>query len=161
MIIEVIDISWHDINYIRYIQFPQAPEEIWNESPHPPLILHLHCGKHPDCITAWFGNSTSSNRKALQSVVRTVRHTVGGELSTLQDIYIRRCMRKARRIISDTNHPSHGLFSLLPSGRRLRSIRSRTSRLRDSFFPQTIRLLNTWNWHSHSTPLCPYHSPCT
>ncbi len=32
----------------------------------------------------------------------------------------------------------HRLLSLLPSGRRLRSIRSRTSRLRDSFFPQAI-----------------------
>ncbi len=113
------------------------------------------------CITAWYGNSTSRNRKDLQRVVWTACHTVGGELPSLQDIYTRRCMRKARRIISDSSHQSHGLFSLLPSGRRLRSIRSRTSRLRDSFFPQTIRQLNTQNWHSHSTPLCLYHSPCT
>ncbi len=28
--------------------FPQATEEIWNESPHPPLIIHLYCGEHPD-----------------------------------------------------------------------------------------------------------------
>ncbi len=34
-------------------------------------------------------------------------------------------------------------LSLLPSGRRLRSIRSRTSRLRVSFFPQAIRLMNS------------------
>ncbi len=47
----------------------------------------------------------------------------------------RRCTRKARRIIKDSSHPSHSLLSLLPSGRRFRSIRSRTSRLRDSFFP--------------------------
>ncbi len=51
--------------------------------------------------------------------------------------------RKARRIIKDSSHPSHSLLSLLPSGRRLRSIRSRTSRLRDSFFPQAIRLMNS------------------
>ncbi len=87
------------------------------------------------CITAWFGNSTAGNRKALQRVVRTARHIVGGELPSLQDIYTRRCIRKARRITNDSSHPSHRLFSLLPSGRRLRSIRSRTSRLRDSFFP--------------------------
>ncbi len=31
------------------------------------------------CITAWFGNSTAGNRKALQRVVRTARHIVGGE----------------------------------------------------------------------------------
>ncbi len=29
------------------------------------------------CITAWFGNSTAGNRKALQRVVRTARHIVG------------------------------------------------------------------------------------
>ncbi len=57
--------------------------------------------------------------------------------------YTRRCTRKARRIIKDSSHPSHSLLSLLPSGRRLRSIRSRTSRLRDSFFPQAIRLMNS------------------
>ncbi len=95
------------------------------------------------CITAWYGNSTAGNRKALQRVVRTARHIVGGELPSLQDIYTRRCTRKARRIIKDSSHPSHRLLSLLPSGRRFRSIRSRTSRLRDSFFPQAIRLMNS------------------
>ncbi len=95
------------------------------------------------CITAWFGNSTAGNRRALQRVVRTARHIVGGELPSLQDIYTRRCTRKARRIIKDSSHPSHRLLSLLPSRRRLRSIRSRTSRLRDSFFPQAVRLMNS------------------
>ncbi len=93
------------------------------------------------CIAAWFGNSTAGNRKTLQRVVRTARHIVGGEIPSLQDIYTRRCTRKARRIIKDSSHPSHRLLSLLPSGRRLRSIRSRTSRLRDSF----LRLMNCKN----------------
>ncbi len=86
-----------------------------------------------------FGNSTAGNRKSLQRIVQTARHIVGGEFPSLQDIYTRRCIMKARRIIKDSSHPSHRLLSLLPSGRRLRSIRSRTSRLRDSFFPQAIR----------------------
>ncbi len=68
------------------------------------------------CTTAWFGNSTAGNRKALQRVVRTARHIVGGELLSLQDIYTRRCTKKARRIIKDSSHPSHSLLSLLPSG---------------------------------------------
>ncbi len=50
-----------------------------------------------------------------------------------------------RQIIKDSSHPSHRLLSLLPSGRHLRSIRSCTSRLRDSFFPQAIRLMNSQN----------------
>ncbi len=121
---------------------PETAEEVWNEPQNPQVLLHLHCGE-PGCITAWFGNSTAGNRRALQRVVRTARHIVGGELPSLQDIYTRRCTRKARRIIKDSSHPSHRLLSLLPSGRRFRSIRSRTSRLRDSFFPQAIRLMNS------------------
>ncbi len=88
-------------------------------------------------------DKTAGNRRALQRVVRTARHIVGGELPFLQDIYTRRCTRKAQRIIKDSSHPSHRLLSLLPSGRRFRSIRSRTSRLRDSFFPQAIRQMNS------------------
>ncbi len=94
------------------------------------------------CITAWFGNSTAGNRKALQRVVRTARHIVGGELPYLQDIYTRRCIRKARRIIKDSSHPSHRLLSLLPSGRRLRSIRSRTSQMVDQHLETTSTALN-------------------
>ncbi len=110
------------------------------------------------CITAWFGNSTAGNRRALQRVVRTARHIVGGELPSLQDIYTRRCTRKARRIIKDSRHPSHRLLSLLPSGRRFRSIRSRTSRLRDSFFPQAIRLMNSQKWPTLQHT--PTHTTC-
>ncbi len=110
------------------------------------------------CITAWFGNSTVGNRRALQRVVRTARHIVGGELPSLQDIYTRRCTRKAWRIIKDSSHPSHSLLSLLPSGRRFRSIRSRTSRLRDSFFPQAIRLMNSQKWPTLQHT--PTHTTC-
>ncbi len=97
------------------------------------------------CNTTWFGNSTAGKSKDLQRVVWTARHIVGGELPSLQDIYIMQCIRKARRIINDPSHPSHRLLSLLPSGRCLRSIRSRTSRLRDSFSPQAIRIMNSQN----------------
>ncbi len=97
------------------------------------------------CITAWFGNSTAGNSKALKRVVRTARHIIEGELPSLQDIYTRWCTRKAQRIISDSSHLCHRLLSLLPLGRCLRRIRSRTSRLRDSFFPQAIRLMNSQN----------------
>ncbi len=108
------------------------------------------------CITAWFGNSTAGNRKALQMVVRTARHIVGCELPSLQDIYTRWCMRKARRIIKDSSHPSHHLLSLLPSGRCLRSIRSRTSRLRDSYQANEQSEIIHPKAYSHS-----HNMPCT
>ena len=43
----------------------------------------------------------------------------------------------------DSSHHSHGLFSLLPRGKRYLSAKSRSKRLLNSFYPQAIRLLNT------------------
>lgn len=45
-------------------------------------------------------------------------------------------------IITDTCQPGHSLFALLPSARRYRTGRSRTSRLRSSVFPSAVTLLN-------------------
>ncbi|KAI3377232.1 hypothetical protein L3Q82_009144 [Scortum barcoo] len=45
--------------------------------------------------------------------------------------------------MKDPTHTAHALFVPLPSGRRLRSIKSRTTRLRNSFFPEAVRLLNS------------------
>ncbi len=114
---------------------PETAEEVWNEPQHPQILLHLHCGEHPDRLhhrLVWKQHrwQPKSSAKGCAKLPATL---FGGELPSLQDIYTRRCIRKARRIIKDSSHPSHRLLSLLPSGRRLRSIRSRTSRLRDSF----------------------------
>ncbi len=46
-------------------------------------------------------------------------------------------------IAGDPTHPTHSFFSLLPSGRRLRSLQARTSRLKDSFIHQAVRKLNS------------------
>ncbi len=61
----------------------------------------------------------------------------------LQDIYLKRCKSRAVKIIKDSNHPCNHLFILLPSGKRFRSMMAKTERLRRSFFPQAIRLLNS------------------
>ncbi len=50
---------------------------------------------------------------------------------------------KPSGIAGDPTHPSHSFFSLLPSGRRLRSLQARTSRLKDSFIHQAVRKLNS------------------
>ncbi|CDQ84257.1 unnamed protein product [Oncorhynchus mykiss] len=94
------------------------------------------------CITAWYGNCSASDRKALQRVVRTAQHITGAKLPAIQDLYTRRCQRKALKIVKDPRHPSHRLFSLLPHGKRYRSAKSRTKRLLNNFYPQAIRLLN-------------------
>ena len=69
------------------------------------------------CITAWYGNCSASDRKALQRVVRTAQYITGAKLPAIQDLYTRRCQRKALKIVKDSSHPSHRLFSLLPHGK--------------------------------------------
>ncbi len=102
------------------------------------------------CITAWYGNSTSSNRKAQQRVVRTAHHTVGGELPSLQDIYTR-CMRKARRIISDSSHPSHSLCC--PQADDFTASDHAQANWGTGL---SLRLSGCWTLRTdtHSTPLC-------
>ncbi|KAI4872827.1 hypothetical protein NFI96_017541, partial [Prochilodus magdalenae] len=87
----------------------------------PPILTTFYRGTIESilssCITAWFGNCTASDRKSLQQVVRTAKKIVGVSLPTVMDIYTTRCIRKATNIVDDYTHPSHTLFTLLPSGK--------------------------------------------
>ncbi len=95
------------------------------------------------CIAVWYGNSSSQDCKALQRVVRLAECISGSALPSLQDIYLKRCRSRAVKITKDSNHPGNCLFTRLPSGKRFRSLMAKTERLRRSFFPQAIRLLNS------------------
>ncbi|KAK1786653.1 hypothetical protein P4O66_003095 [Electrophorus voltai] len=96
-------------------------------------------------ITVWFGNSTKQDRQALQSVVRSAVRITHTEHPDLQTIYYKRRQTKARKIVKDPTHPNNRLFSLLRSGRRFHSLKTKTERLKRSFFPQAIRALNQGN----------------
>jgi hypothetical protein len=87
------------------------------------------------CIIAWYGNCTAFNRKAPQRVVQSAQSITGGKLPALQDTYSTRSHRKAKKIIEDYNHPSHCLFTPLPSRRRgqYRCIKAGTERHVDMF----------------------------
>ena len=92
-------------------------------------------------FTAWYGDCSASDLKALQRVVRMAQYITGAKLPAIQDLYKRWCQRKALKMIKDSRHPSHRLFSLLPHGKQYRSTRSRSKRLLNSFYPQAMRLL--------------------
>ena len=55
--------------------------------------------------------------------------------ATFQNLHPLRTLSRAGKIAADPSHPGHTLFDTLPSGGRLRSIRTRTSRHVNSFFP--------------------------
>jgi gmma-aminobutyric acid receptor subunit gamma len=51
------------------------------------------------CITAWYGKCEASDRKALQRVVRMAQYITRAKLPDIQDLYTRRCKRKALKMI--------------------------------------------------------------
>ncbi|KAI5611468.1 gastrula zinc finger protein XlCGF28.1-like [Silurus asotus] len=103
----------------------------------PPILSMFYRGTIESILsslTAWFGNCTVSYRKTLQRIVRTAEKIIGVSLPSIMDIYTTRCIRKAHSIVDDRTHPSHTYFTLLPSGKRFRSIQAVTTRLCNSFF---------------------------
>ena len=94
-------------------------------------------------ITVWFGAATQHDKHRLQRTIRTAEKIIGAPLPSLQDLYIGRTRKRAENIIKDPSHPAHTLFDLLPSGRRYRSLRTKTTRHKNSFFPTAITLLNS------------------
>ncbi len=84
------------------------------------------------CISVWYGNVSNQDFKALQRVMRLAERISGSALPSLQDIYLKCCKSRADKIIKYSNHPDNCLF-----------LKVKTERLRRSFFPQAIRLLNS------------------
>ncbi|KAK3539268.1 hypothetical protein QTP86_032718, partial [Hemibagrus guttatus] len=85
----------------------------------PPILTTFYRGTIESilssCITAWFGNCTFSNCKTLQRILRTAEKIIGVSVPSITDIYSTCCVRKTNSIVDDHTHPSHTLFTLLPS----------------------------------------------
>uniref|UniRef100_A0A8C7XV90 Reverse transcriptase domain-containing protein n=1 Tax=Oryzias sinensis TaxID=183150 RepID=A0A8C7XV90_9TELE len=94
------------------------------------------------CVCAWFASYTAAARTALQRVTTRAQKIIGCPLPSLEELYSSRCLKKAQNILLDPSHPGHSLFELLPSDRRYRTIKTRTNRLKNSFYPRVIVALN-------------------
>lgn len=93
-------------------------------------------------IITWYAAATARDKGRLQRVIRSAEMVIGCNLPSLQELYSSRTLRRAGKIVADPSHPGHKLFEPLPSGRRLRSIRTKTSRHKNSFFPSATALMN-------------------
>lgn len=93
-------------------------------------------------ICIWYGSCSVAEKKALQRVVNSAQKITNTQLPAIEDIYTSRCLQKAKGILKAPTHPAHHLFALLPSGRRYRCLKARTTRLLNSFYPRAITILN-------------------
>ena len=63
-------------------------------------------------------------------------------LPTIESVYHTRCVHKSKNIVRDATHPANHLFELFKSGKRYRSVKSKTTRFRNSFYLEAIRYMN-------------------
>src|SRR4029434_3336135 len=78
----------------------------------------------PSASTVWYAAATANDKGRLQRIIRSAEKVIGCNLPSLQDLFASRTLRRAGKIVADPSHPGHKLFEVLPSGRRLRSIRT-------------------------------------
>lgn len=88
-----------------------------------------------------YGHAKQVDRVSLDRVVKAAERVIGQPLPRMVDIFLKRSLMKANRIIDDVGHPYHSLCSLLPSGKCFRCAACRSSKLRNSFFPSVIVML--------------------
>uniref|UniRef100_A0AAQ4P2L3 Alkylated DNA repair protein AlkB homologue 8 N-terminal domain-containing protein n=1 Tax=Gasterosteus aculeatus aculeatus TaxID=481459 RepID=A0AAQ4P2L3_GASAC len=93
-------------------------------------------------ITVWYAAATAKDKGRLERVIRSAERVIGCNLPSLQDLFASRSLKRAKKIVADPSHPGQKLFVPLPSGRRLQSIRTKTSRHMNSFFPSAVGLIN-------------------
>ena len=93
-------------------------------------------------ITVWFGRASQDEIIQIESVVKNASKLIGLKMPSIRSLYLSRSLRKSKRIVQDEYHPANHLFELLPSGKRYRSIKTKTTRFNNSFYPQALRFLN-------------------
>ncbi len=95
------------------------------------------------CICVWFSSCTAAEKKALQRIITTAQKIIGCPLPSMEELHCSCCLLKAQNILKDPSHPGHFLFEFLPSVRQYRVLKTRTNRLRNSFYAKAISVLNT------------------
>jgi hypothetical protein len=75
-------------------------------------------------------------------VIKTCSRLGIQNASSLEKIYKKSVIQRCNIITADCQHPLHNQYVILPSGRRFRSLKCRTSRYLKSFVPSSIRILN-------------------
>ena len=93
-------------------------------------------------ITIWYAAATVKDGSGLQHIIRTAERVISCNLPSLEILYDSRSLRHVGKTVADPSHTGHKLFEPLPSGRRLRSIKTKISRHKNSFFPSTVGLMN-------------------
>ena len=93
-------------------------------------------------IICWYGNLNIKDKNHLGRIVRTASKIAGVNFSSLDHVFQRQMLKKAKSIRMDSSHPLSSEYKLLPSGLRLECAVATTNRHKFSFVPASIQALN-------------------
>jgi hypothetical protein len=93
-------------------------------------------------IICWFGNCSAESKHKLTRTIKICKKLGVENAMPLDDIYYKCTLQRCKVIVNDEMHPLYACYDMLPSGKRWRSVKARTSRYLKSFVPSSIRLLN-------------------
>ncbi len=94
-------------------------------------------------LIVWFGSSTAQQRSQINNITRVASKIIGYDLPTIDEIYVSRLQKKGLKILKDPLHPARHLFTPLPSGRRLRAIKTKSTRFLNSTYCRIVHALNS------------------
>ncbi len=95
-------------------------------------------------ITVWFGNLSVQLKNKLANIHKTAMKIIGiKQYEPIQTLYEQAVLRRAISISTDPDHPLFSEYQPLPSGKRLRMPMCKTNRLKLSFVPASIKILNS------------------
>ncbi|KAK2901605.1 hypothetical protein Q8A73_011351 [Channa argus] len=97
--------------FLRQLKKFNLPQELLKQF-YSAIIESVLC----TAISVWFSSATQSDLRRLRRVVRTAERIIGIALPSLQELYLSRVRKRAKKITLDPSHPAHSLFELLPSG---------------------------------------------
>ena len=89
----------------------------------------------------WFAGCRKGDLTKLDKIAKQAERVTGARRDLCEEC-IKRITQKAKDILANGDHPLFSFYEFLRSGRRLRSLRCRTHRFKNTFLPYSIRAYN-------------------
>ena len=94
------------------------------------------------CISTWYGSARVEDLKKLWKIIKWSGWNGVTKAKHLEELYKDNMLSLSNKVCDNTDHPLNTFYKVLPSGRRYRVVKKRTSRFRNSFIPISISEMN-------------------
>lgn len=167
---------------LHFLQAPSLPRTSgsWTPAPskrrlcieYPSWGRYVHTAMVEPTLTSsttiWSAAATVDDQGRLQRTICSAETVIGCNWTSFHDLFAFGSVWRARKIVANTSQPGHKLFESIPSGRRLRSMRTNISPPKENVSspsadglnnkpqnPHWIRHLNSPdNKYSYTVTLC-------